>query len=773
MKKVLLLFLLPSLFITLKNNDFQKANALVDNLDVPILENESFDYDNAFFDDFDNGVDSDTWYISNRVWGQVGGRVNGGVIPENVSYDKDAGTVRLHAKGKYYAKEEVQGVGGVKDGSLTGSALVLKEQTGPGRYEVRMKIAPRVGICNAFWTYTEDNNAKNHEIDIELPGKIDGVNRFENVLFTNYILSQTSKKVVLDNPLNDGEFHTYGFDWYYSDNNKLINYYIDGTIYATITTNVPFLQTRLWLGVWIPNNPNFVGDPLFDTSYMEVDYVKHIPFKNQTYTPWNSPVPSWQVASLDQYPTQSTKINKINKVPNGDFEYAGVKHSVDGYGLIRQDDNVIINKENGKNNSYGAKITNSNLSTNIDTFYTNDQFDVSLDYKGQGQLKIEYFDVNDNKLDENIILLDNSSNWTTLESTKLIAPYKSHYVKASISSNDTIYIDNWFIGNILSDDEIIEPSPVESYAITTYDNENIDLKNNAWSGIKTINFDGDFNHNWVVSNALKRNDNEPFILGCDENELDTSSQANIANMSGNSIYENTFKSINATIMEKLNLQHYCQAMYMDFDIKEFKDITFYINKYAIDPSESWYHNFILYSTNSGKTWNIATDQYLRYSKGNQTNYIDQYSVSFDASLLDKPYQKIRFAYASWSFSLAGQGVRLTGISINKESAIKNKIDNDNVCEYSIYQQDFLKALYGNLNDTELSNLMNQTLKNDNSKTYQQGYEYLCNYWLSISVNSTLFNYTYDFHISILVISIICVISGGMIYLILRNKKKNI
>ena len=91
--------------------------------------------------------------------------------------------------GGYYTSADVQGVGARKDGSLTGGALISKFVTGPGRYQVKMKVLPRLGACSAFWTYCDDTKGGNHEIDIELPGGKDhsSVISFENVLNTNYI----------------------------------------------------------------------------------------------------------------------------------------------------------------------------------------------------------------------------------------------------------------------------------------------------------------------------------------------------------------------------------------------------------------------------------------------------------------------------------------------------------------------------------------------------------------------------------------------------------
>ncbi len=325
---------------------------------VCLLPGVKLDYDRAFFDGFDNGVDYDNWYIGKQAWGAGG---NGGVIPENVNYTDD-GTVVFSGNGEYYTRGDVAGVGAVKDGTLTGGALISKFLTGPGRYEIKMKVLPRLGACSAFWTFAYDDNAPNgfpspgnHEIDIELPGgnKAGGDNiGFDSILNTNYwtVDHNISQDKKLQNAtggavtaVNDGKWHTFGFDWYTvepgesetvdgerpTDTGKVV-YYVDGVVTSVIDAFVPFYQSRLWVGVWFPHNTGFVGDALFEKDYMSVDYISYVPFKDQPY--YEEFVPDVNgVADISEYPMYPVAAVKGNLISNGDFEYAARNMSNNGW----------------------------------------------------------------------------------------------------------------------------------------------------------------------------------------------------------------------------------------------------------------------------------------------------------------------------------------------------------------------------------------------------------------------------------------------------------
>lgn len=764
---------LISLAIALTSlHGFSNQNSTTDSKSVPIIDNEEFDYENEFFDDFKNGIDPNNWYISKRAWGEVNGRVNGGVIPQNVSYStENGGFVRLYARGKYYLKKEFNGVGSVKDGSLTGSVLILKQDTGPGRYEVRMKVAPRVGICNAFWTYTEDENNNNHEIDIELPGQVNGKNSFKNVLFTNYIGESTSNISVLDYYLSDNEYHTYCFDWYYSNNNKLINYYIDGKLLATSTNNIPFLNTKLWLGVWIPNNPDFVGEPLFDTAYMDVDYVRYIPFKNQASIEKTNYV--GQVASLDEYPSTPIDLSSNNRIPNGDFEYYKTNPTFNSSGL-EYTSTKSIGIEYG-NNSYGLRLINSSVSSKIDSCYDVNKFNLSIDYKGEGNIKVEYYSSDDVLLGNDHFVLKENNTYTKFN-TSITCPNNSFYIIISVHTSSTIDIDNWYLGeNLKIEDDKPINSELTSYGVNISYNENITFAN-QYSGIAYLDFTNT-NQNWVISNGGYYKDQFPLILSCAEATLETSSLASIHLLNGNSKEEITFKNINDAILKEPSMnneQHFVQAMYMDFDIKDFNDIAFYINGYS-EPSGIYYRNVILYSIDQGNSWEVLKINMVKDSQGLSTSYMDNYQIVANKEDLNViNFNQIRFAYAYVAFTVGGEGVRLSGISINRYHDFVNKIDNDiDICNYSLGKQDFLKTQYNNLNNEEYELIKNTNRKNTADETYLEGYEYLLRHWSkndNLKINDIIYLKNNKTNIIVISICLTPVILSAFIYIILRKKR---
>lgn len=351
------------------------------------------DLDNTIFDDFSAGVNMDRWYIANQSWGAA---ANGGVIPQNVGYTDD-GVLVFTANGAHYKRGEVAGVGRVRDGSLTGGVLISKFAAGPGRYQVRMKVLPRLGACTAMWVYAykqTDSAALNHEIDIELPGgKSGGTIAFDSVLNTNYTTEQyfISEDVRLaqatgkqDVYLNDGEWHTFGFDWYTDP--ETVVYSVDGVVTAVTTAFVPTLQSRLWLGVWIPNNSGFVGSPNFETDYMQVDWFRYTPFAGQPYEEYSPTVGG--VASEAEYPAAPTKYAPADKVSNGTFEYVGAD-SMGGWVLSGD---CALAAQGGADSSAGILLrANGVLRQDIDAVYPGFTYTLSFAAKTQGTVYADIF----------------------------------------------------------------------------------------------------------------------------------------------------------------------------------------------------------------------------------------------------------------------------------------------------------------------------------------------------------------------------------------------
>ena len=407
--------------------------------DLRVLDGVKFDYEHAFFDDFTNGVDYDSWIISEDCWGSN----KGGLTVKNLFYT-DEGTLLFRANGNFYSKDEVKGYGSVKDGRCTGASLVSKFVTGPGRYEVKMKPMPRLGGCTAFWTYSNrpvaGSENDNHEIDIELPGGMrHGIHSFDYMMNTNYttetymdnedflIADVTNNKVI---HLNDGEFHTFGFDWY--TNPEVIVYYVDGVITQVSDIFVPYLLTRIWVAIWISISDAFMGEPNFETDFLEIDWINYIPFDStQPFTECTVDSVS-QSCPKEDYPTSPVSRPIVNKVANGDFEYFIRKGVQDNYGWI-YDKMIDEEKETsevcyatateGKDGTAGAIVKDAGyLHTTIDATYGGYQYDISFDGKSSGDdsvMEIVYYESyvpDTNPLRSDFIHID-SSEWKNYSQT--------------------------------------------------------------------------------------------------------------------------------------------------------------------------------------------------------------------------------------------------------------------------------------------------------------------------------------------------------------------
>lgn len=241
-----------------------------------------------FFDDFDGPALDARWEMGRIQWG----RGNGGVVPENVSLDR--GTLRLEVHGDLYAGP----VRGVRrdHGRRVGALIRTRDVYGSGRFEVRMKAAPVLGACSAVWTYHHQGRSGflesaglrsevNHEIDIEIPGRPDlsvlrGVD-FRYLLCTTWrtLGDYRSRPVRLPFAQDDGEFHTYRFDWHTGGNGhrKKVDFYVDDVLVCTTTRAVPDRAGTFTVGVWCPWK--WAGEPAFDTARMVVDWVRVTPFR--------------------------------------------------------------------------------------------------------------------------------------------------------------------------------------------------------------------------------------------------------------------------------------------------------------------------------------------------------------------------------------------------------------------------------------------------------------------------------------------------------------
>ena len=452
-KKVLPLVLAISSLVACSSNNIVSTPKV--GKDIVLFNNIEFDYDNAFFDDFSEGVSNDNWYIGKQAWG--GG--NGGVVPNNIKYTDD-GNLVVTGNGKFYEDGDIRGVGDIKDGRYTGGALISKFLVQPGRYEIKMKVLPRLGACTAFWTFAYDvSDASNHEIDIELPGgNRSDVISFSNLLNTNYIkenLSQSQdvkfQDVLESNDefyFNDGNWHTFGFDWYTDP--EYVVYYVDGKVSAISNVFVPSKQARLWVGCWFPVSSGFVGSADFETDNMYVDYVKYIPFKNQPCEEFNPPISGY--AFDTEYPSSPISAPVVNKVSNGTFEKSKYNASqIGGWRLTKRvneekdiSEIVKLVDNEGYENSRALGISDGAIVYQlVDSIYHNFKHDFSIYAKGNGKVTVRYYGTTTSEILLSKTIEVNSDQLKEYH-LDLIAPENSQSIRINLESStgNTLFIDN-------------------------------------------------------------------------------------------------------------------------------------------------------------------------------------------------------------------------------------------------------------------------------------------------------------------------------------------
>lgn len=264
--------------------------------------------------------------LSHKQWGGA----NGGIVKENVelypNYKDPAnninGMIRCYVNGDYYNGpiQGVDNVGNTVEGrySEVGACIVTREYFGPGSYRIKARINKQDGHAFSLWTFhyeeiypndsryedvkldgdfglRESGNeedgffiVRNHEIDIEIPTSLDGAPNMEIVDFTNARLNtwqgelrnfdvpeehpdywteyQDTFTAFHHQPINDGEFHEFRFDWHTDDPNPpddpnnpgtplpatRVDFFTDGVYWNTNTENIPDIVGRFWMGSWCP-----------------------------------------------------------------------------------------------------------------------------------------------------------------------------------------------------------------------------------------------------------------------------------------------------------------------------------------------------------------------------------------------------------------------------------------------------------------------------------------------------------------------------------------
>ena len=239
---------------------------------------------NVFYEDFAEGIDSDIWEVSAQKWGAD----NNGTSPDNVFFSTDKTQVEnAGATGGIAVLRSYGDLQQDPSKRRQGSALITRQTFGPGKFEVRMKVLPRLGQCTAFWTYYSNGGKtpetiKYSEIDIEMP--MEGSYRkwsgtsYERFIDWNILADRQTVMAdeLTDGGLNDGQWHTYAFEWRTDAENgdRGVVWYRDGVKMGEAREFVPMYKAALWVGNWFPPDKSWVGVPDFEEAYMYVDWIR-------------------------------------------------------------------------------------------------------------------------------------------------------------------------------------------------------------------------------------------------------------------------------------------------------------------------------------------------------------------------------------------------------------------------------------------------------------------------------------------------------------------
>lgn len=267
---------------------------------------------------------------AHKQWGGV----NGGVIAENIILDREAGLLRIRACGDNYTGP-LRGVDTfgkrTEFSTRMGGCVATREYFGPGSYRVVAKLPRKDGVVSAFWTFHYEEGypghplynqhladglrrngnpergyytVRNHEIDIEIPTALKGDADMEVVSYRNarfntwwgenrnwdvpetdpaYWTEYTDDFIDHGVETNDGQFHEFRFDWHLGASPR-VEFYIDGDLKHIVSTDIPDIPGRFWVGLWFPSaaRNRWAGKFAdFEEEWMEVKSISIQPFIGQ------------------------------------------------------------------------------------------------------------------------------------------------------------------------------------------------------------------------------------------------------------------------------------------------------------------------------------------------------------------------------------------------------------------------------------------------------------------------------------------------------------
>jgi len=244
---------------------------------IPLLEGEEFDYSNDM-NFMDDAIPSDRlpkyFEVSTGDYDVVGD-ITTPSVAENVQ----------RALSCYQLRTSGTQVQVVEDAKYTAGAIVLRSGVHlvPGRYECRVMFPKKSSSVFSFRLYGKYTDGARGVIDIITPNNVVDGNMYNNIhcyTYNNMLGTMRASKVcTISKNLNDGNFHTIGWDWHYSENHKCVKFYIDNTELTTLDVAPSFPLVLYVACIPDPSLSSTCGD--FDYDYAEVDYIRFTAFANQ------------------------------------------------------------------------------------------------------------------------------------------------------------------------------------------------------------------------------------------------------------------------------------------------------------------------------------------------------------------------------------------------------------------------------------------------------------------------------------------------------------
>ena len=245
---------------------------------IPLLEGEEFDYSNDM-NFTDDAVPSDRlpkyFEVSTGDYDPIG-ETPAPSVAANVQ----------RALSCYQLRTNGMQVQVVENTKYTSGAIILKAGVHliPGRYECRVMLPKKSNSVFSFRLFGRYTDGTRGHIDMSTPsGAVEG-NIYSNIrCYTNNTNSdpvRDSKVCTISKDLNDGNFHTIGWDWYYSEHHKCVKFFIDNTELTTLNVSPGF--PLVLYAACFPDESLSLQRGYFDYDYAEVDYIRFTAFANQT-----------------------------------------------------------------------------------------------------------------------------------------------------------------------------------------------------------------------------------------------------------------------------------------------------------------------------------------------------------------------------------------------------------------------------------------------------------------------------------------------------------